>query len=198
MKCPLCRTVFEHEDNTSSSSSAAASLSSNYFVKNVLAAGGADGGKEIDPNNVICEICEDHEDAAAFCLQCLQYYCAGCQRGHKKQRSSTGHEFVSVEEALKGKMKPRVVHCEKHPHQEVNSYCRLDMQAICSECVVDFHKGHDVDRLTAVAHQFKEEMSAKVNLVFFFFFFFLFSFPQYYKIDEESRWRDIQGHSCDC
>ena len=176
MKCPLCRTVFEHEDNTSSSSSSvASSLSSNYFVKNVLAAAGI--GKEIDPNNVICEICEDHEDAAAFCLQCLQYYCAGCQRGHKKQRSSTVHEFVSIEEALKGKMKPRVVHCEKHPHQEVNSYCRLDKQAICSECILDFHKGHDVDRLTAVAHQFKEEMSAKVNLVFFFFFsFFLFLF----------------------
>jgi hypothetical protein len=127
---------------------------------------------------ILSEICDEGEDAISFCLQCLQYYCAGCQRYHKKTKNSVAHEFVSVEEALKGKMKSSVVRCEKHPHQEVNSYyCRQDKQVICPECVVDFHKGHDVDRLIAVAQQFKEEISAKVNQVILAFFLsFSFSF----------------------
>jgi len=84
-----------------------------------------------------------------------QYFCSGCQRGHKKPRTTAGHEFVSVDKALKGKMKTSVLHCEKHPHQEINTYCHTDNLAICAECSVDFHKGHEVDRLVNVVQGFK-------------------------------------------
>ena len=123
------------------------------------------------------EICEDgDEDATSFYLQCFQYFCAGCQRAHKKPRTTAGHEFVSVEKALKGKMKASVVHCEKHPHQEINTYCLTDKQAICAECSVDFHKEHKVDRLANVVQGFKEEISTLVKKVFLFVSSSLFHF----------------------
>ena len=98
-------------------------------------------------------------------VSCAMYFCAGCQRAHKKPRATAGHEFVSVEKALKEKLNGPVVPCEKHPHAEISTYCRTDKQIICLECVVDFHKGHEVDRLVNVVQGFKEEMSLLVEKV---------------------------------
>ena len=84
--------------------------------------------------------------------------CAGCQRGHKRQKGTSFHELLSIEEALKGKMKASVVHCEKHPQQEINTYCHTDKRAICAECVVDSHVGHQVERLVNLVRGFKEEI----------------------------------------
>ena len=135
-----------------------------------------------DPNEIKCEICEadEEEDATSFCVPCAMYFCDGCQRAHKKPRTTAGHEFVSVDKALKEKMKTSVVHCEKHPHLEINTYCHTDKLAICAECVVDSHVGHQVGRLTSVVQGFKEEISQLVDKVCallssVFFFFFLLS-----------------------
>ena len=133
----------------------------------------------VNPNEIKCEICEeDEEDATSFCVQCSQYLCAVCQRAHKRGRLSAGHEFVSVEKALKGKMKASVVHCEKHPHLEINTYCHTDKIAVCSECVIDSHVGHQVERMANVVQGFKEEISnhAKKVSSFFYFSFQFFSF----------------------
>jgi len=88
----------------------------------------------------------------------------------------TGHAFVAMEKALEGKMKESVAYCEKHPQQEINSYCLTDKLAICAECAIDFHKGHEVDRLTNTARGFKEEMIGLLGQVFPFFFFSSFFF----------------------
>jgi len=149
----------------------------NLFASSVLVtfASGSSAAK-MNPNEIKCEICEDgeEEDATSFCVQCAQYFCSGCQRGHKKPRTTAGHEFVSVDKALKGKMKTSVLHCEKHPHQEINTYCHTDKLAICSECSVDSHKEHKIDRLINVVQGFKKEISNLVDKVSFFFFFFFF------------------------
>jgi len=98
----------------------ASSLPVNLFASSVLvtatatssstSGSSAVAGKKVNPNEVKCEICEDGEDdATSFCVPCAMYFCAGCQRAHKKPRVSAGHEFVSVEKALKGKMKVSIV-----------------------------------------------------------------------------------------
>jgi len=82
----------------------------------VTATSGSSAAAKVNPNEIKCEICEDgEEDATSFCVPCAQYFCSGCQRGHKRAKTTTGHEFVSVDKALKGKMKTSVVHCERHP-----------------------------------------------------------------------------------
>jgi len=166
-KCPVCRSVFALPATATS----AASLPVNHFASSVLSPVADEKKKAVNPNDIKCDLCEDNEeDATSYCLQCSQYFCGGCQRGHKRLRTATGHEFVSVEKALKGKMKASVMHCEKHPQQEINYYCHTDKPAICSECVVDFHKGHEVERLINVVQGFKEEISTLVNKVSSFFF----------------------------
>ena len=91
---------------------------------------------------------------------------------------SAGHEFVSVDKALKGKMKASVVYCKDHPPLEINTYCHTDKQAICLECHFDFHKGHEVERLINVVKGFKEKISVLANKVSCLFSFLLsFFFP---------------------
>ena len=60
----------------------------------------------------------------------------------------------------------RITRCEKHPQQEINTYCHTDKQAICLECAVDFHVGHQVERLANVVQGFKEEIVNLANKVF--------------------------------
>ena len=74
-------------------------------------------------------------------------------------------------------MKASVVHCEKHPHLETNTYCHTDKQAICAECILDFHEGHQVERLTNVVQGFKEEITQLVAKVFLVLFLLILSFP---------------------
>ena len=129
----------------------------------------------MNPNEIKCEICEngEEEDVTVFCVQCSQYFCAGCQRAHKKPRTTDGHEFVSVEMALEGKMKVSVVHCEKHPQYGVNTYCHQDQQAICSECVVDSH----VPPSREIGQCGAEVQGGNLSICrqgFFLFLFFLF------------------------
>ena len=115
----------------------------------------------VNPNEIKCEICEEDEDATLFCVQCSQHFCGGCQRGHKRLRTTTGHEFVSVDQALKGKMKASVLHCEIHPHLEINTYC----QAICVQCAFDGHKSHETSKLANVVQGFKDEIAQLVDKV---------------------------------
>jgi len=109
---------------TATQTVSASSLPVNLFASSVLATlpsspiasisstAGLSAKKKVNPNEIKCEICEDgDEDATSFCVPCAMYFCAGCQRAHKKPRVSAGHEFVSVEKALKGKMKASVGHC---------------------------------------------------------------------------------------
>ena len=59
----------------------------------------------------------------------------------------------------------RVTRCDKHPHLEISTYCHTDKLAICAECVVDFHKGHEVERLVIVVQGFREEITQLVDKV---------------------------------
>jgi len=150
----------------------ASSLPVNLFASSMFVnATSSSSAAKVNPNEIKCEICEDGEDATSFCVQCAQYLCAGCERAHKRLKGTTFHEVFSVDKALKGKMKNSVVHCEKHPQQEINTYCHTDKLAICSECSVDFHRVHEIERLINVVQGFREEISQPVDKVLFFFFF---------------------------
>jgi len=140
-------------------------IPTNHFTAGVVTA--ANTSAKIDPNKVRCELCEETA-ATVKCTHCHQFQCDSCQRTHLKAKSSSHHQFVTVRDALKGgstSSAPRILHCQKHPHQEVNSFCKTDQTAVCAECVVDFHKGHDFDRLVNISNEFKDTISTLVNKV---------------------------------
>ena len=152
----------------------------NHFASTVLTAAGASpvGQGYADPNNVICEGCEENQ-AIEYCKDCAMAFCATCKKIHLKPKAIAHHQFILLDEAMTpGGAVPRVTRCEKHPHLEINTYCHTDKQAICAECAIDSHVGHQVERLANVVQGFREEIANLVSKVFFFLsvcFFFLIS-----------------------
>jgi len=112
-------------------------------------------------------MCEENE-AAVKCKQCDQFLCENCQKVHLKIKGMANHQFITVDEALKGgaiSSTPRILHCQKHPHQEVNSYCKTDQTAVCPQCVVEFHQGHEFTLLSTLSKGFKDIISTLVTKV---------------------------------
>ena len=175
-KCPMCRAVFEiptvtaavNEENQAGKVTtflvAASSLPINHFASTVLAAASSPSSSSlskghVDPNNVMCEICEENQ-AIEYCKECSQSFCAMCKKPHLKAKVSAHHRFILLDEAVKlgsgGGSASRITRCEKHPQQEINTYCQVDKQAICFECIFDFHQEHKIERLVNVVQEFKE------------------------------------------
>ena len=165
VKCPKCHCPFQVPLR------GAEDLPTNYFTAGVVTA--ANASAKIDPNNVRCELCEENE-ATVKCSNCTQFHCDACKKAHLKTKGMTNHQHISVDEALKegsASSAPRILHCQKHPHQEVNSYCKTDQTAVCPQCALDSHKGHDVDPLSTLSQGFKDTISTLVNKVCFLFLF---------------------------
>ena len=198
-KCPVCRAVFEipgtaavavigkkkHKGKVTTLT--ASSLPVNHFASTVLTAASSSsssftvsvGKRFADPNHVVCEGCEENE-ATEYCKECSMAFCATCKKIHLKPKMSAHHQFISLDEAMKpesgGESVLRITRCEKHPHQEINTYCHADKQAICAECAIDHHKGHEIDRLSSVVQGFKQGISLLVDKVWTFLFFFFDTF----------------------
>ena len=154
-------------------------LSTNYFTAGVVTA--SLRRESVDPNNLKCQGCEENE-ATDYCKDCDLHFCSTCKKTHLRPKMSAHHQFITTDEAMKGgatSSTPRILHCQKHPHQEVNSYCKTDQTAVCPQCAVDFHSGHNVGSLVNISKGFKDSISTLVNEVFFqvfFLSFFLFLF----------------------
>ena len=129
----------------------------------------ANASAKIDPNNVRCELCDENE-ATVKCSNCNQFQCDSCKKIHLKIKGMANHQYITIDEALQGgsaSSAPRILHCQKHPHLEVNSYCKTDQTAVCPQCVIDAHIGHDVSRLADISKGFKDSISTLVNKVCF-------------------------------
>ena len=169
VKCPKCQCPFQVPEK------GVEDLPANYFTAGVVTA--SIKKASIDPNNVRCVLCEENE-ATVHCVDCPVFMCNGCKKGHLRLPVTAHHKFITVEEALKGDSsggKIRVTRCQKHPHQEINSYCKTDQTAVCPQCVIDSHIGHDVNRLVDISKGFKDTISTLVNKVRFLLSFFPFS-----------------------
>ena len=93
-------------------------------------------------------------------------------------KSAIGHEFISVEERLKGKMKEKLAHCVKHPTLLPNSYCGKCNEVVCAECAVENHDLHGVQKLEGIIASQKEELEVLIAKVGGSVLNFLFlSFP---------------------
>ena len=161
VKCPKCHGPFQVplkgvED-----------LPTNYFTTSAVSA--ANDNAKVDPNNVWCELCEENE-ATVKCTNCNQFQCDACKKMHLRTKGMTNHQYITIDEALQGgsaSSAPRILHCQKHPHLEVNSYCQTDQTAVCPQCVVDSHMGHDVGNLTNLSKGFKDAIFTLMNKVCF-------------------------------
>ena len=118
---------------------------------------------------VKCEECTDSGDRAeAFCRQCAVFICGECVKQHKRMKSFTSHEVVSLEDLKEGRAReiavkePPTKKC--HIHEEpLIIYCFNCSSHICRDCTVTVHKEHKFEFSKVAAPITKEKLLEDLN-----------------------------------
>ena len=118
---------------------------------------------------VKCEECTDSGDRAeAFCRQCAVFICGECVKQHKRMKSFTSHEIVSLEDLKEGRAReiavkePPTKKC--HIHEEpLGIYCFDCSSLICRDCTVTVHKEHKFEFSKVAAPITKKKLLEDLN-----------------------------------
>jgi len=151
LSCHQCRAPF-----TLASMIGVSALECNTFTDSLVKSAKENKG---DVNRVIkCDFC-DAEDAAMHCVECNEYFCPGCSKGHQKGKATAAHRQIPLEEALSGQTAiKRLPRCQKHFGFEVDSYCKTCNEAVCARCGIEKHPRHDFCPLSQVTGPLQDEI----------------------------------------
>ncbi|XP_050309635.1 tripartite motif-containing protein 45 [Anthonomus grandis grandis] len=103
--------------------------------------------------HLLCDLCTSDVTATSRCMECAISFCVQCEEYHLRQKFSSDHEVLSLEDAReKGISKVRrQIMCMIHPDSELVLFCSTCYQAICQECVSVAHRSHICEPVSKVA-----------------------------------------------
>ena len=113
---------------------------------------------------VMCEECTESGDKAeAFCRQCAVFICRECARQHKRMKSFSSNEVVSLEDLKQGRA--REIATKEPPtkksdvHEEpLIIFCSDCNSLICRDCTVTIHKDHKFEFSKVAAPDTKKKL----------------------------------------
>ena len=120
------------------------------------------------PDDTKCANCEEQEPSC-YC-RCCGFLCDTCKQMHMKWKGFSFHEIVSLNqltEDLTNLIPPvqKVLHCTKHPAEELDLYCETCQEVICRNCILKVHRDHQYDLATDALPQQKNVLIASVEPV---------------------------------
>ena len=116
---------------------------------------------------LLCEICDEDNEALHRCLDCAMNVCSNCRKTHLKFPVSANHTVATLEDIRQGKVTvkttPDEYKCHKHKGIVKQIYCRTEQELICHVCAVVDHKTpeHDITDVETAAKEYKESLSDK-------------------------------------
>jgi len=130
-------------------------------------------------------VCLDGEnEATSYCLDCQDYFCHTCTKGHQKAKVTKNHQFIPINEmkdedhvnSITNSNSNNQLYCQIHQQEEIKLFCDDCKLPICPLCVEE-HPSHKILVLSNVIGIEKQSLLDLINQVrFFFHFFFFFSF----------------------
>ena len=113
---------------------------------------------------VMCEECTESGDKAeAFCRQCAVFVCRECARQHKRMKSFSSHEVVSLKDLKQGRAReiatkePPTKKCDVH-EEPLIIFCSDCNSLICRDCTVKIHKEHEFEFSKVAAPDTKKKL----------------------------------------
>ncbi|XP_047673922.1 uncharacterized protein LOC113643298 [Tachysurus fulvidraco] len=95
------------------------------------------------PGDVECDFCTRRKyRAVKSCLVCVASFCETHLKPHLEIPALKKHTLMEASGNLQEKI------CSEHD-EVLKIFCRTDQRCICSLCLLDKHKGHDVASVTA-------------------------------------------------
>lgn len=157
LKCPTCQQDVQFSDD-----SGLESLPSNSLINNILDVvssheeGFDDGLTDEGSSNsgYLCMSCDDGGRASSRCQECNEVLCDNCVRAHQRVRLTKDHyivRFAADPSRQSTSALPLQVtsgrplsYCDTHEKEVVRLFCDMCNQAICRECALGSHKGHNL------------------------------------------------------
>ncbi|XP_022083497.1 E3 ubiquitin-protein ligase TRIM71-like isoform X2 [Acanthaster planci] len=93
---------------------------------------------------VICQSCDEENEAMAHCMDCEHDLCQECQMAHQRLAALKHHTITPISELKESAS--NTVHwkddskCKIHPNKELCFYCHTCEMLICKECTSLSHK----------------------------------------------------------
>ena len=114
-----------------------------------------------------CELCTDSGSSAkAFCRQCTMFVCDECVKQHKRIKTYTSHEVVSVEDLKQRKRKIAVEPAKCQDHREpLVLYCFNCNTLLCRDCIMKDHKDHIFEFCAKAAVNTRQKLEEKLVLL---------------------------------
>ncbi|XP_036894774.1 tripartite motif-containing protein 45 isoform X2 [Sturnira hondurensis] len=101
---------------------------------------------------LVCDLCSDRE-VEKRCQTCKANLCHFCCQAHRRQKKTTYHTMVDLED-LKGYSRiGKAILCPAHPAEELRLFCELCDRPVCRDCVVGEHREHPCDFTSNVIHK---------------------------------------------
>ncbi|KAJ8927551.1 hypothetical protein NQ314_019965, partial [Rhamnusium bicolor] len=107
--------------------------------------------------NLLCDLCTSEVSAISRCMDCAISFCEHCEELHLRQKSSAGHEVLTLTDARnRGITKVRrQIMCMKHPELELSIFLFLlfsgKFNVICRDCISASHREHICEPISRAA-----------------------------------------------
>ena len=107
---------------------------------------------------VECDQCEE-KPAQYFCKTCPGQLCKECKTEHKNRKITKNHEisdFNTKNEAFSG-----LLYCSDHKRKQIECFCENCKIPICTECIIESHNGHAIQKLTTAYKDIQDDLQRK-------------------------------------
>ncbi|XP_046373638.2 E3 ubiquitin-protein ligase TRIM71-like [Haliotis rufescens] len=106
-----------------------------------------------------CGLCEEGHPAEGRCMNCCEDLCTNCIKYHERLRVTALHNILLFEPgATSDIVVPTRSNTDCHKHNEpLKFYCQTCKQAVCRDCILTAHKGHQAVDLTDEVDNAKKE-----------------------------------------
>ncbi|MBN3308173.1 TRI45 protein, partial [Amia calva] len=105
-----------------------------------------------DECELLCDLCSEGE-AERRCAVCSANLCQFCCQAHRRQKKTSSHSMVCLQDLKTCGRVVKPVLCRLHPSEELRLFCETCDQPVCRECAVTGHRDHLCDYTTNVIHK---------------------------------------------
>ncbi|XP_038064878.1 uncharacterized protein LOC119735245 [Patiria miniata] len=115
-------------------------------------------------SKLLCETCDEENEALHHCLDCGMNICTTCRRTHLRFPVSANHAVETLNDIRQGKVnvtkKPDQSKCHKHKEGVTQFYCKTCDELICQVCTVLDHSkpDHDIIDIAKASKGFRQSL----------------------------------------
>lgn len=114
---------------------------------------------------VSCTFCVNGctDPSTVFCCSCTTFLCKAGLDSHRRVPQLSHHNMIELDKEsseLPTLPKRTEIYCSQPSHEtkELDLYCNTCCKLICNNCIIDFHRDHNITPLCIIAEAHRDDM----------------------------------------